>query len=152
MPNGARPPGCGLQCPPSRASVVHRQLLLLCHASPPPGEAAPRPPPPAPPSVSIHTCAPPRLGRIKAPGANPGRKSPRAESRESGSLPAWRKVISNVCEEGASGGTPAWSWSISTSCRAAGTERGPAPPPPRAWKEALLAPRERQRTALPRLI
>lgn len=48
MPNGARPPGCGLQGPPSRASVVHRQLLLLCHASPPPGEAAPHPPPPAP--------------------------------------------------------------------------------------------------------
>lgn len=34
--------------PPSRTSVAHRQLLLLCRASPPPGEAAPRPPPPAP--------------------------------------------------------------------------------------------------------
>ena len=36
MPSGARPPGCSLQGPLSRASVIHRQLLPLCRGSPPP--------------------------------------------------------------------------------------------------------------------
>ena len=45
------PPGCSRQGPLSRASVVHRQLFLLCRASPAPGEAAPHPPLPAAPCV-----------------------------------------------------------------------------------------------------